>query len=838
MLPIGDPILFFTVLVLVILIAPLAADRLRIPDIVLLLASGALLGPNGLHLLERSPAITLPGAIGLLYIMFLAGLEIDLYRFARSYRRGIFFGLLTFAVPQFLGTLAGRAILGMNWPASVLLGSMLASHTLLAYPLASRLGIARREPVAITIGATVIADTLALLILAVVADSARGIPLGTGFWISIVLGMLALTALIWRGIPLAVRWFFQRVTEESNAQFLFVIVTVCGCAYLSHFARLEPIIGAFLAGAAFNRLIPENGPLMHRVTFAGNTLFIPFFLISVGMLVDLRAMLSGYHGLLVGGTMIVMAVLTKYVAAQAARRWFGYSRAAGDVMFGLSVVKAAAALAVMEVGYGLEIFDEAVLNGAIAMIMVTCLLGSWVVDRSGRRMAAETPAQTTPARAEQRLLVPVANPKTAARLLELAFLLRNTDRPGGIYPLTIVPDHGNTDHAVAMEEKLLGHCLAYAASACIPVNPELRVAVNISDGIVHAARELRASTVIIGWSEKRFPAIRIFGTVTHHLVEKCPSRLLFCRLVSPLNTTLRLLVPFPPLAPRRRNLAALIRDIKLLTQRIGAELRIYTVTGEAAALQQLVASTMPECRLSAVAAETWERLQQQLFNELKADDMLLLPVVRRNSVMWTPALDHLPEQMAARFPGINLLVAYPSLPSVDEVVLEETVMEGEGLPLPLPVDLSRERTLQDAFRRMAETAFPGHPEMAGETLTHLLSSAGTSQLELAPGTVLLHARFRDIDRPLLLVGHSPAGWTMRNPPVQVRLILVLLGSQTEPAEQHLKMLSRVARRMHEIGRSPAFRTVRDAEAVCGLLAGNEREGQTGAKPGTDPPGGG
>lgn len=671
MFPVTDPILVFTVLALIMLIAPLFSERLRIPDMVLLLAFGALVGPNGLHVLERSSAITLLGAVGLLYIMFQAGLEIDLYRFSRSYKRSILFGLLTFTIPQGFGTLAGIYLLGMNWPASLLLASMFASHTLLAYPLASRLGISRSEPVAITVGATVIADTLALLVLAVIADSARGIPLGTGFWITILLGMLALTALIWWGIPYAVRWFFQRVTEESNAQFLFVIVTVCGCAYLSHFARMEPIIGAFLAGAAFNRLIPENSPLMHRVTFAGNALFIPCFLISVGMLVDLRALLAGYHGFLVGVTMVVMAVLTKYGAAQLARRWFGYSRSAGNVMFGLSVVKAAVALAAVEVGYSLGIFDEAVLNGAIAMIMVTCLLGSWVVDRYGRRMGAETTVQAASASAEQRLLIPVANPVTATRLLDLAFLLRNSEQPGGIYPLTIVRDQGNTDVAIARGEKLLGQCLAHAASIDMPVNPGLRMAVNISDGIVHAARELRSSTVIIGWSEVKTPSIRIFGTVTHHLVENCSSRLLFCRLVSPLNTTLRLLVPFPPLAPRRRNLPALVRDIKLLAHRIGAELRIYTVADETGTLRPLVESIRPSSRLSSVQADTWEKVRQLLFDDIKPDDMILLPVVRRNSVMWTPSLDHLPELIAARFPEINLLVAYPSLPALDEVTLSQ-----------------------------------------------------------------------------------------------------------------------------------------------------------------------
>ncbi|MDW7773282.1 MAG: cation:proton antiporter [Desulfobulbaceae bacterium] len=826
MLPITDPILVFTVLLLVMLMAPLFSERLRIPDMVLLLAFGALLGPNGFHILERSTAITLLGAIGLIYIMFLAGLEIDLFRFARSYKRGILFGLLTFAIPMSLGILAGRHVLGMNWPASLLLSSMFASHTLLAYPLASRLGISRREPVAITVGATIITDTLALLVLAVVADSVRGVPLGTGFWITILLGMMALTVLIWWGIPYAVRWFFQRVTEESNAQFLFVIVTVCGCAYLSHFARMEPIIGAFLAGASFNRLIPVNSPLMHRVTFAGNALFIPIFLISVGMLVDLRAMITGHHGLLVGGTMIVMAVLTKYIPAQLARRWFGYSRASGQVMFGLSMVRAAAALAVVEVGFRLQVFDEAVLNGAIAMIMVTCLLGAWIVDRCGRRMAAETPVQAAPTSVEQRLLVPVANPKSAGRLLDMAFLLRNTERPGGIYPLTIVRDHGNTDIAIAKEEKLLGHCLAHAASADIPVAPGLRVAVNVSDGIVHAARELRASMVVIGWSEIKSPTIRIFGTVTHHLVENCSSRLLFCRLVRPLNTTQRLMVPFPPLAPRRRNLSALIRDSKQLAQRIGAELRIYTVEMEIGTLLPLVEATGPSCRLSAVHAETWEKAQQLIFDDIKPDDMILLPGVRRNSVVWTPALDHLPEQIAARFPEINLLVAYPSLPAFDEANLKESPGQEEEFPLLVPVNINRETTLKQALHRMAAIAFPGHTKMAGDALTQLLASVRSYQVEPAPGTVLLQGRFKDVEQPVLIVCRLPDGWTMPNLPVQARIMLVLLGAQTRTPEQHLKTLSRVVRRMHEIGQNVDFQTVRDAEEVCAMLGTDAPESGT------------
>lgn len=817
MFPVTDPILIFTILALVMLVAPVFARRLRMPDLVLLLGFGALLGPNGLHVLDRNMAVTLLGSVGLLYIMFLAGIEIDLYRFSRSYRRSIVFGLLTFLIPQSLGTLAGRYVLGLNWPASLLLASMFASHTLLAYPLASRLGISRCEPVAVTVGATIITDTLALLVLAVIADSARGIPLNAAFWATLILGMLALSVLSWKGIPALSRWFFRHVSEESNAQFLFVIATVCGTAWLSHFARMEPIIGAFLAGAAFNRLIPENSPLMNRVTFAGNTLFIPFFLISVGMLVDLRAMLENPQAWLTGATMIVMVVLTKFAAAQVTRLLFGYSRAAGQVMFGLSVVQAAATLAAVVVGYNLRIFDEAVLNGAIGMILVTCPLGSWAVYRYGRRLAAETPARAAGYQLEQRLLVPVSNPESAIRLLDLAFLLRNAARPGGIYPLTIARDDDDADAAVAGGEKLLGHCLAHAASADIPVIPELRVAVNASDGIVLAARELRISSLIIGWGGKPSASVRIFGTVAHHLVENCPARMLFCRLRGPLNTVRRVRLLLPPLAVRRRNMEDLVRDAKILSHQIGAELCVCSPEGEAEPLLQAARNAKPECRVAGLQAPSWEKLVEKLIEETDSGDIILLASDRRNGLLWTPALDHLPELLAEQLPETHMLIDYPSLPSGTRESGELAAGGAADIPLLMPFELNSSRPLDTALREMAAAAFADDSAAAQAAFRQLQDSAASYPVELAPGTALVHARFGDIPRELLMVCHAPESWPLPGLPVAPRIILVLLGSKTRPPEHHLKTLSLVARWMRQAGQSPEWQSAHTAEGICALL---------------------
>ena len=795
MFPISDPVLVFTILAMAMLVSPLISERLRVPDLVFLLAFGAALGPNGFHIIERNSAVTLLGAVGMLYIMFLAGIEIDLYRFMRSYKRSVIFGLLTFAIPQVLGTLVGRFVLGMSWTASLLLASMFASHTLLAYPIASRLGISRSEPVAVTVGATIITDTLSLLVLAVIADSARGVSLGAGFWSTIVLGMIALVALTWWGIPVAARWFFQRVPEKGNAQFLFVIVTVCGCAWLSHFARMEPIIGAFLAGAAFNRLIPENSALMTRVTFAGNTLFIPFFLISVGMLVDVPAIFSGARGLIVGTAMVATVIVTKYLAAHAARLLFGYDRAAGEVMFGLSVVQAAATLAAVVVGYELNIFDEAVLNGAIMMIVVACPLGSWVVDRCGRRMAAGAPARVVaPPPAEQRILVPVAKPASASKLLDLSFLLHSAARPGGIYPLTIAREQAYSEAAVAQGEKLLGHCLAHAAAADIQVHPELRVSANVSDGIIQTARELRAALAVVGWSGEQSASIRIFGTVMQHLVESCPARLLFCRLNHPLNTARRLLVPFPSLSPRLRDLPALLRDTKMLAHQTGAELKLFAVASDTAALRALVEKIKPDCKTTVEENTSWNKLQTRLFDEIGADDIILLPVDRRDGIQWAPALDRLPEIIVKRFPTASLLVAYPSMPGRETPADEN---EADDLPELTAIDVNEKETLETALKQLTGSIF-NDPAQARELFRYFQTAAGAFPVELAPRTALLHARFGDLPRPQLAVIRIPAGWPTPDLPEPPQTILVLIDPHSKPPEHHLKNLSFIARRIRDI----------------------------------------
>lgn len=818
MFPLSDPILIFTVLVLTMLVMPILSERLRFPDLVLLLFAGAVLGPNGFHVLERNTAVTLFGSIGLLYIMFLAGLEIDLHRFSRTRRKTILFGILTFTVPQTLGTLAGHYVLGFNWVTSVLLASMFASHTLLAYPIASRLNITRSEPVVVTVGATIITDTLALLVLAVIADYTRGESLGPVFWLEIGAGMLALVLFTWWGIPRLTRWFFHNVTEAGGAQFLFVLMTVCGCAYLSHYAKMEPIIGAFLAGAAFNRLIPEHSTLMNRVVFAGNTLFIPFFLISVGMLVDVTAFVGDIRGWLVAGTMVFLALGSKFIAAEIMGRLAGYPIESRRVMFGLSVVQAAATLAAVLVGYDLGIFDETVLNGAIVMIAVTCPMGAWMVDRHGRRMVLREPPRARPPAAEQRLLVPVSNPDYAVRLLDMAFMIRDKDVPGAIHPITIVREERDTEDAVARGEQVLAHCLSHAASADIPVSPSVRLGMNTADGIVRAARELRSGLVLAGWRGEGAVRARLFGSLMEKLVDTCPSRLYFCRLVRPMNTTKRLLVLLPPLAAQRQDLKQLIRDVKKLSRQLGTEMRVYYADPSAAGLHGEVESVAPSRPVTAVEAGSMPAARARLTEDIRPDDMVLIPSERRSSVLWNPTMDKLAETLVARFPGNNLMLCYPAQDFDEEDYFPEENESAEEALVYSPSDVD-EPNLFEALRRMMETAFPDDPALAEEARHLLWVSARSYPVELAPETVLLHACADMLEHSVLVVGRSETGWKALDVKTPPRMLLALLSPRTISPEQHLRMLADLGRRFLDGNTAARVRAAKTAADICRILAG-------------------
>ena len=394
-LPLEDPVLKFLVVLIIILFAPILLNKIKVPHLLGLIIAGAVVGPNGFNILSRDSSIVVTGTTGLLYIMFLAGLEIDLAEFKKNKWKSIGFGFYTFAIPFVMGVMTSHFLFDFPWLTSIVFASIFSSHTLISYPIVSKLGISKSLPVNITVGGTMITDILALLVLAICVGVTQG-EVNAAFWTKISVSMVIFSIIVLFGFPILGRWFFKKVSDNIS-QYIFVLVMIYLAALLAEIAGVEAIIGAFFAGLALNRLIPHTSALMNRVEFVGNAIFIPFFLISVGMIIDFKVFFKDIKTIEIAVLMTVIAVFAKYFAAVATQKTFRLTKEQGGVIFGLSAAHAAATLAIVMVGYNIiigetdsgepiRLLDESVLNGSILLILVSCTVSSFVTQKNAKKL--------------------------------------------------------------------------------------------------------------------------------------------------------------------------------------------------------------------------------------------------------------------------------------------------------------------------------------------------------------------------------------------------------------------------------------------------------------------
>lgn len=671
--PITEPVTFFALMLGIILLVPMAFERFRQPGLVGLILAGVVIGPNGLHLVSRSNSVVLLATIGLLYVMFIAGLEIDLGQFKKYRQRSILLGILSFAIPQAFGTAAGLA-LGYGWMGAILLGSVLASHTLLAYPIVSRMGLSKRLSVTTAVGGTILTDLLALLVLAVVAGGAHG-DLDAWFWGKLTVSLILYTTAVLWVVPRLARAFFKNIGTRREQEFLFVLATMFAASFLAKVAGVEAIIGAFLAGLTLNRFLPEQSPLLNRVQFVGNALFIPFFLLATGMLVDMRILISDPSVWLVAGTITGIVILGKLGSSWITGAWYGYTRAERMTMFGLTVPQAAATLAATLTGHKLGLFDLNMVNAVIVMMLVTCLIGPFMVQRYGRKMAIESDAE--PLRVEdvpERILVPFANPQSIESLMDLSLLIRSKDHEEPIFPLMVVrPGDTGTQSQLAQAERHLARAAIHLAGADVPVVPLTRVGLNIASVVSQTAMDTRASTLILGWNGERSLKAKVFGTIIDQVLEHATAMTVVAHLASPLVTTRRVILLVPPLSERHPGFTAAIQLAKRLTSRLGVSLMLWEVGAGEPDLPQAIERLAPEVPLEPSRQATWPDVAKALKAQQDAESLVIFLSSRVGELSWQPALAKLPELLAGDRER-NFLVLYPpELPDGGELQTEAQV---------------------------------------------------------------------------------------------------------------------------------------------------------------------
>lgn len=790
-LPVTDPVLIVAITMGILLVGPLLFERFRVPGLVGLIALGAVAGPSVTGLLERDATFVLLGTFGLLYLMFTAGVTLDLAEFARQRRTALTFGALSFGVPMGLALLVGPRVLTYEMPSSILLGSIVGSHTLLALPLATRLGVAKNRALVVATGATLVTDLLSLVVLAVVQGVVSG-EVGVAFWARFVGGSLVWALVVLIGLPRAARAFFRRVRREDDAAFAFLLAAVFLAAWTASLVGLAPIIGAFLAGIALNRLIPKQSPLMTRLRFVGDAIFVPFFLVSVGLLVDVSVLGSArVWGLALVFTALVVA--GKGGAALLGVPLFGFSRDEGLTVAGLTIPQAAATLAVTLIGFDLGLFGQSTVNAVVLLIVLSCLVGPSLVQAFGRRVAlAEAERPYEPASAPERILVTLANPETAEELMELALLLRSPKSEEAVYPIAVA--RGGHDEAanVAAAERLMERAVLHATAASVPSSPTVRIADNPIAGIVRGVRELRASEIVAGWNGQITPGALVFGHVIDGVLAESRAMAVVARLVAPLAAAKRLVVLVPPLVYREAGFARAVRALKVFAAQKGLRVVVLTAAEDAAEVDTRFRAARPEAALDVRPLSAWSEAVREVDGIAQTGDVLVLVGVRRGAVAWRPALQRLPRVLSRRFPSLDLLSITLSEAEVVALVAGAVGPDGDD-DLVLP----SERIVLDVapgtpaamLRRVLYAGFPDTPGTAARLADALTAGGDDDAPEVMPGVVFYHAHTAEVEEPLTLVGVCPQGAPLPHTGQPARVLLVLLAPAAMAPDAYLRRLA-------------------------------------------------
>jgi Kef-type K+ transport system membrane component KefB/nucleotide-binding universal stress UspA family protein len=673
-LPITNPVLKFLLILIIILVAPLLLNRIKIPPLLGLIIAGAVVGPNGFNLMERDSGIILSGTAGLLYIMFLAGLEIDMADFKRNRNKSLVFGMYTFLIPMGLGFLAGFYLLSFSVPTSILLASMFASHTLIAYPLISKLGVAKNRAVNIAVGGTMITDTLALLVLAVIVGMTAG-EVNTAFWVRLSVSIIAFGLIVWFIFPLIGRWFFKRF-QDHVSQYIFVLVMVFLAAVLAEMAGIEAIIGAFLAGLALNRLIPQTSPLMNRIEFVGNAIFIPFFLIGVGMLIDYRVFFQDLETIKVAAVMTIVASSAKFMAAWLTQKTYNFSADERSLIFGLSNAQAAATLAAVLIGYNIitgetatgepvRLLNESVLNGTILMILVTCTIASFVAQKGAKNLAMAEARGIASEEEEvsERILIPVSNTETVEELLNLGLTVKSKKNISGLYALSIINNETKDEAAVKYSAKLLHQASHIASATDNFLNELVRYDINIVNGIISVVREQKITDLILGLHQKTGISDSFLGELTEGILTKCNTTTLIYKPVQPLSTVKRHIIIVPENAEKERGFPFWLIRIWNIGRSTGAKLVFYSAAETGKNLKEIFAKHPVECEFKEFTE--WQDFLV-LSREVQNDDNLLIVMSRKGRISYNSNMDRIPEYLNAYFEKNSFILVYPIQSGVAE----------------------------------------------------------------------------------------------------------------------------------------------------------------------------
>ena len=662
--PITSPTLIFFVVLLIILLAPIIMGKLRIPHIIGMVLAGMLIGEHGLNILERDNSFELFGKVGLLYIMFLAGLEMDLESVKKNSKRILWFGLLSCLVPLLLTYFMAMWLLDYSSTASFLLGCIMASNTLIAYPIISRYGMSRHPSVMLSVGASMLSIFMALMMLAALSAS-YGENVGIGFWLLFVLKFAAFCALSIVLIPKATRYFLRRYSD-AVMQFIYVLAVMFLSAALSEAIGVEGIVGAFIAGLILNRYIPHVSPLMNRIEFTGNAIFVPYFLIGVGMLIDVSSLFDGWRMLGVVALIVFFGTFGKALAAYISSLLFRLTKAEGHMMFGLTCAHAAGAIAMVMVGMRLEVspghylVNDEILNGVVIMILITCIISTMMTEKASQELtlAGVNKPAISGSPANEKVLLCVKYPDIAPQLLELAIMMRNPKRNRGLVGLNVVYDDVNASEHREAGLALLERLQQRASAADLQMQTQVRLSTNIANGIKHAFREFGCSEIIMGMHVHTDVNPKFWGEFLQSLYNGLNRQIVLTRFVQPLNTLRRIQVVVPSRAEFEPGFLRWLERLARMAGNLDCRIQFHGRNESLELIREYINNHHPSVRAEYTFMAHWNELPK-LAENIREDHMFVIITARKGTISYKNALERLPQELMQHFSGKNLMILFP-----------------------------------------------------------------------------------------------------------------------------------------------------------------------------------
>lgn len=664
--PLENPVIIFSLILFIILIIPNILNRIKIPGIIGLIIAGIIIGPKGLNFfIEEDSFVEIFSTIGLLYIMFIAGLELDLNLFKANRNKSIAFGFLTFIIPLGLGFPIFYYLLhpidpNIDVNASLLIASMFATHTLLTYPIVSKLGISKNRAVAITVGGTILTDTAVLLLLAVIIGSHNG-NLSKEFWIQLIISLILFSAVMFIVMPRIAKWFFRKLESEKHSHFIFVLSVVFFASFLAEVAGLESIIGAFFAGLALNKLIPASSALMNRIEFIGNSLFIPFFLISVGMKVDLGVIFEGPTALIIAAVLTTVALAGKWLAAWATQLIFKFTKTDRQLIFGLSSAHAAATLAVIMVGVNEGILDDNVLNGTIILILVTCIVASFATEKAAVKAVLEgeqaLPDEDDNKHKDEQILIPIANPKNMSKVLEFAILIKDKKSKNPLDILTVVPNDTEAEINIKKANEGLEEFIKDATASDTQADIISTIDHNPGSGMARMAKETMADIILLGWPRRIGFIDKLIGEKLD-LVLKTDKLLFICDFHTPMIDNKKIAVAVPPFAELEMRFELWVDKVTELAKELSLPLVFFCNETTEKTLKKMADDKGVGKNTSFELLDDWNDFLI-LSRSVGENDLFILVSARRGSVSYLHIQDNLPTRMERYFTNNNKIIVYP-----------------------------------------------------------------------------------------------------------------------------------------------------------------------------------